>query len=310
MVQFLERIRQKKSTGRGMSGRPVQAGPDFLCVGAQKGGTTWFFDQLEHHPDFWMPPVKELHYFNTQFRIHNAERLYKEATNGLRKLNRTLKKWNKRPLEQSDIEWLKAFIEQDGDPVDFDRYRQLFSPKENRLSGDVTPNYAILPDETVSTICRELPEVKIIYFARDPIERIWSQYCMVVDMLKWEAPEQFDTFLKFADQFESREHSRAAANAGRWKDYSGSSRFGLYFFDDIQSDADEVRRRVIAFVGGDPARKSGNLGGSFNRKSKNPKIAMTEDIREHLVDTLGAEVIAAARELGGPAEAWPARYGL
>ena len=29
--------------------------PDFLCVGAQKGGTSWLYQQLESHPDFWMP---------------------------------------------------------------------------------------------------------------------------------------------------------------------------------------------------------------------------------------------------------------
>ena len=40
------------------------AGPDFFCIGAQKGGTRWLYDQLQLHPDFWMPPVKELHYFD------------------------------------------------------------------------------------------------------------------------------------------------------------------------------------------------------------------------------------------------------
>jgi hypothetical protein len=34
-------------------------GPDFLCVGVPKAGTGWLFDQLNAHPDFWMPPVKE-----------------------------------------------------------------------------------------------------------------------------------------------------------------------------------------------------------------------------------------------------------
>jgi hypothetical protein len=38
--------------------------PDFLCVGAQKTGTSWLYQQLAEHPDFWMPPLKELHYFN------------------------------------------------------------------------------------------------------------------------------------------------------------------------------------------------------------------------------------------------------
>src|SRR5262245_22296484 len=40
------------------------ARPDFLCVGAQKAGTSWLYRQLEPHPDFWMPPVKELHYLD------------------------------------------------------------------------------------------------------------------------------------------------------------------------------------------------------------------------------------------------------
>ena len=44
-------------TGRG-------AGPDFICVGAQKAGTRWLYDQLAFHPEFWMPPVKELHFFD------------------------------------------------------------------------------------------------------------------------------------------------------------------------------------------------------------------------------------------------------
>src|SRR5207247_10081781 len=46
-----------------------EACPDFLSVGAQKGGTSWLYRQLESHPDFWMPPVKELHYFDELSRI-------------------------------------------------------------------------------------------------------------------------------------------------------------------------------------------------------------------------------------------------
>ena len=38
--------------------------PDFLCVGMEKAATRWAYDQLRwaDHPDFWMPPVKELRY--------------------------------------------------------------------------------------------------------------------------------------------------------------------------------------------------------------------------------------------------------
>ena len=50
--------------GHELTGVTGDACPDFLCVGAQKAGTSWLYRQLEPHPDFWMPPVKELHYLD------------------------------------------------------------------------------------------------------------------------------------------------------------------------------------------------------------------------------------------------------
>jgi hypothetical protein len=38
--------------------------PDFLCIGAQKAGTRWLYDQVAAHPGAWLPPIKELHFFN------------------------------------------------------------------------------------------------------------------------------------------------------------------------------------------------------------------------------------------------------
>ena len=54
--------------GHDLNGVAGDARPDFLCVGAQKAGTSWLYQQLEPHPDFWMPPVKELHYFDQPTR--------------------------------------------------------------------------------------------------------------------------------------------------------------------------------------------------------------------------------------------------
>ena len=37
---------------------------DFLVLGAQKCGTTWIHHVLSQHPDVFIPPAKELHFFN------------------------------------------------------------------------------------------------------------------------------------------------------------------------------------------------------------------------------------------------------
>ena len=42
----------------------ARKGPDFLVIGAQRAGTTWLHRVLRQHPSLWLPPVKELHYFD------------------------------------------------------------------------------------------------------------------------------------------------------------------------------------------------------------------------------------------------------
>ena len=41
--------------------------PHFLCIGAQKAGTTWLHSVLRQHPDVAVPSEKEVHYFDLSF---------------------------------------------------------------------------------------------------------------------------------------------------------------------------------------------------------------------------------------------------
>ncbi len=41
--------------------------PDFLCIGAQKSGTTWLQDCLIHHPEIFLPEEKEVHFFDWRY---------------------------------------------------------------------------------------------------------------------------------------------------------------------------------------------------------------------------------------------------
>lgn len=54
-------------------------GPSFLCIGAQKSGTTWLYDKLSLHPDISFPGGKEVHFWN-QFH-HQGIRWYCELFN-------------------------------------------------------------------------------------------------------------------------------------------------------------------------------------------------------------------------------------
>lgn len=41
--------------------------PDFLGIGSAQSGTTWLHRNLGHHPDIFLPSVKEVHYFDRAF---------------------------------------------------------------------------------------------------------------------------------------------------------------------------------------------------------------------------------------------------
>jgi Sulfotransferase family len=286
-------------------------GPDFICIGAQKAGTRWLFDQLAFHPGFWMPPIKELHYLNGSKRfLRFARPLHERAARSLRSANRRRARAHERPLAAEDIEWLAARMWLHKRPLDLDRYARLFNLRGDRLSGDICPPYAILPEEEVRAVRTRFPQARIVYLVREPVERFWSQYCMILRRHPQDAPESLETVRAFMERGTGPEHSGLRAAIGRWRHGPGDANFGLYFFDELKSDADGLRRRIVGFLGGDPGEWGGTLPADHNRKAAYAKIEMAPDVRDYLVARFADEIRFAAAELGGPAAAWPAKYGL
>ncbi len=56
-----------------MSTEGKPRGPDFLVIGAQRAGTTWLHRVLRQHPALWLPPLKELHYFDSLHQNYTWE---------------------------------------------------------------------------------------------------------------------------------------------------------------------------------------------------------------------------------------------
>ena len=185
------------------------AGPDFICVGAQKGGTAWLFDQVNIHPDFRMPPIKELHYFDGSFVRWRVEKLHTKALAALDRLNRQRERESMRLLDQADIDFLDAALWLSERAGTLDHYAKLFNHKGALLSGDITGSYAKLPDHRVREVLAHFPEVKILYIAREPLARLWSQYSMVVRKENWEDPTSLASVERFLKTGSGLEHSKS-----------------------------------------------------------------------------------------------------
>src|SRR5213592_2871093 len=117
---------QKNGSGPGAD----CAGPGFLCIGVHKGGTTWLYQQLASHPDFWMPPLKELHYFDQLSRVQRSS--------------------SPRCRDERDIRFLESINRISAKPyIEFENYARLFEAKGPLLSCDISPKYSTLSNEVI-----------------------------------------------------------------------------------------------------------------------------------------------------------------
>jgi len=57
--------------------------PSFLCIGAQRAGTTWLHNCLTEHPALFLPQKKEVHFFDRQYEkgLEWYTQHFKEADN-------------------------------------------------------------------------------------------------------------------------------------------------------------------------------------------------------------------------------------
>ena len=273
---------------------PTRGGePDFLCVGAHKAGSTWLYQQLDSHPDFWMPPIKELHYFDQLSRVQRAS--------------------SPRCRDERDLRFLERLKNLSAQPtIDFENYGRLFEPKESLLSGDISPNYSTLSNEVIRQVVGYFPNLKVIFLARDPVERVWSHLSMEVH---YRQIEPFDvTDIEEVNRNLIRRgmllRSYPSAVVARWKRHVHPEQFRVYFFDDLQSNPAELRRSILRFLGADPDKTSTRLTADYNSWTKMKKLPLTNKVRSHLARFFKKELKTCAVRLGGPAKDWPARYGF
>jgi hypothetical protein len=280
---------------------PDGKGPDFLCIGLQKAGTQWLYDQLRPHADFWMPPVKELRYFF----------IPPEQRTHLRRIRGNwdkLRNWNRRDLAYlTAVNWISWRT------PDIDEYARLFNLKGEKLTGDITPEFSLADDALIEIMSRRLPSIRIVLIVRDPVERFWSALSMGVRN-RVHSPVQTDEdwhrVRQIAEDPIVRGLSYPSQIAARWSKYFAPDKFGAFLFDDLVADPAAFRARVIRFLGGDPDKRSGNLPPSFNRKALHPKLDMSAAYRERLSQYFADEIHACAAAFGGAAISWPAKYGL
>ena len=220
--------------------------PDIVCIGSQKSGTSWLHVLMSGRPDIWVPPFKELHFFDHKF-IEECRRWAP---------------WHvKRGLKQARESYISAVSSPDEDYLVYldnlkeppilngTWYKYVFSQAQRHQKClDVTPEYSCIPDVGVNFFKRFLPEARLIYLIRHPFDRMMSQLRMNAHRRK-EPPKTKQDWADLLEMPALTTRGDYLNNVPRW-DRSFASDQLLYLpFGRIAGDAINLLRDIELHCG-------------------------------------------------------------
>jgi hypothetical protein len=219
--------------------------PDFLCIGAQKAGTSWLDRNLRRHPKLWLPPMKELQYFSQLYLPATRKWITRQRCDrGSLLLRRYLEKTEPESWDYRRIARLADIV---GGPVTDDWYGRLFAlAPSDSICGEVTPDYSTLPPEGIEHILRLSPNVRVLFSLRDPIARSWSHIRMTAQKRGIRDVKTLEDFAAQDDQVQRANYPKIIET---WRRYVSENRFLVIFLDDIETAPNDVLDRVCNFLG-------------------------------------------------------------
>ena len=240
--------------------------PQFLCIGAQKAATSWLYINLQRHHQVWMPPVKELHFFNHLFVPENRSWTgYHMRTGTANAVKHHIKHG-----EYVDFNYLTYLTRLMDEPFTEAWYRAAFERPntKGKLLGDITPEYSTLPDEGVDYVRRLLGAPKIIYILRHPVSRALSQLRMNVDRHPRENMQK-DDWLEMAQVWDVLNRGDYKTYVPRWKQRFVANDLMFIPFSRVARNPITVLKDLETFLGLEPFK-------SYERIEE--KVHKTKDI--------------------------------
>lgn len=213
--------------------------PNFFIVGAVKAGTTSFAEYLRQHPQIFMSPVKEPHYFSSDIDCARIPQRVKPE-----------EYFSVRPLQQRHALCIRR-------P---EQYAQLFaSAGDAKAIGEASPSY-LYSEVAPQRIAAEIDDSRVLIFIRNPILRAYSHFQMDVifqvaatnDFLKgmeidWNAPRK-----GWGVSHLYIELGLYVPQVKRYLQRLPADRVKICLHDDYGKDVRPTLLEILSFLGVDP----------------------------------------------------------
>lgn len=202
--------------------------PNFLIVGAQKAGTTALYQYLGQHPDVYMSPIKEPHFFAFESRDLDFR--------GPR-----------------DRETLGHMVVKDERA-----YRELFADAGEKARGEASAMYLYM-EEAVGGIGRHAPDAKLVAVLRSPADRAYSSFLHMVrdgrepisDFGEALAAEEERIAGNWSPIWHYRRMGFYHEQISRYREAFGPERLRVYLYEDLERNPEGVLRDIHEFIGVD-----------------------------------------------------------
>lgn len=219
--------------------------PDIVCIGAQKAGTSWLHEVLSERPDIWVPPFKEVHFFDHKFDSDCADWTDWHVRKGVQTARSRYLMANVDP-DPEYLKYLDSILE--APMFNGTWYKNIFSQAPNKsVCLDVTPAYASISEEGISFTAKFLKETKFIYIIRSPFDRALSQLRMEIS--RKGTPSTKDEWVKLATMPDLLSRGNYKRNIPLWNAHFDQNRLLFLPFQLIAKDPYAFLRKVEQFAG-------------------------------------------------------------
>jgi hypothetical protein len=283
--------------------------PDFIGIGAQRSGTTWLFNQLRGHPEFDLPYIKEFHYFdrNRKYPSPNffADKFFIQRLANVNFSKRMIADFT-RAIRNKDNERLKWFLNFYLPNVSDSWYLSQFS-KLDGLTGEFSPSYSILEIEDIIRIKNLLPNVKLIFLIRDPIERAWSSFKF--NYSKNRIKKSLD-YMDIIDYFNSPGQELRSNYLRTIQNYGTvfkTNQMIVGFYDAIIEQPHNLVNGIAEFLGA-KQRISETSNNIFLKKNTSPEMEIPNKVFDFLKNKYHSEILELSDIYKGYCIQWYLKY--
>lgn len=284
---------------------------DFLGIGVQKAATSWLWKNLQRHPDIWLPPLKELHYFSRDPRYPSSSHLFSkylvQRAFGFEEHNRVLRKMAReeigsaiRQKDWSKTRWLFRYY---FGTYDDNWYCDLFAAGADQIKGEITPAYSLLDWEDVRRVHNLFPDLKILLILRDPIERAWSHARYAWTRGYFESIDDIDQVKKFIDSPDQVQRSDYIRILDAWGACFSGDALYIGFYDQIVHEPQEIVLDVLKMLGADIASFQRSTV-MTNKTNISKELNIPGEIAEYLALKYRADLQELSKLFGGYASTW------